>query len=617
MFPPNTFALFLDNSVRFVLVFCVFTLPLLISRAFFRPFETPKDALFICSMAFCAAGLILRAWVSPPFGLFRKSRLSLAVGGYACYTLLNAAFFPYIDRIYLLNLSGCFLLFFVISAVADDRLRARIFQALGLAALLLSIYGSSQFFGVARLNPYGNYFGSQLPFGKRIFVTLGNPNLVGGFYALLLPLMAACWVDAIRKGRRGAWWGIVFVCSGCALLMSQTRGSWLCAACALGLFAVMAWKESLRVFISKHVASVLLLLFVGILGGYAAFSTLERSTKLTTTGSWAQRMGWYETTLQMIRQRPLFGHGIGTFAIYFPLAQNERRVAEKWGGSALHPRVQHPHNEHLELLHDGGIVGYSLFLWVILEALRALFRRKNIIEYGLATALLGILLDGLLMQNLRFTVIASLLWLLIGLANHAAPPRSIPLQRPAARCAFTALTTIIIALSFFAIRFEIRLLRAAYYSMEARKCYNAYLPQAALEWYRKAIAFSPNDLEMLYNIGESFEDIGARPQAIAMYQRLLTLAPYWLDVNFRLGLLFKQEGELRRAKEYFQQQIRIDNLHWESYYQLALAELAQGNRAGAVALLNEILAMRRINRKIVPAAVIQQVNVLLQASSQS
>ena len=221
------------------------------------------------------------------------------------------------------------------------------------------------------------------------------------------------------------------------------------------------------------------------------------------------------------------------------------------------------------------------------------------------------------MQNLRFTVIASLLWLLIGVANHAAPPRSIPLQYPAARCAFTALTTIIIALSFFAIRFEIRLLRAAYYLMEARKCYNAYSPQAALEWYRKAIAFSPNDLEMLYNIGESFEDIGgARSQAILMYERLLTLAPYWLDVNFRLGLLYKQEGELRRAKEYFQQQIRIDNLHWESYYQLALAELAQGNRAEAVSLLNEILAMRRINRKIVPAAAVQQVNALLQDSSQ-
>lgn len=612
----NPVAIFLENAVKSLLLFCVFTLPLLVSRLFFRPFETPRDALLVCSMACCAAGMFAAALVSPEFPLFRKSRLTAALGCYAVYTALNAVMFPYVDRVYFLNVCGELLLCFVASAVADAPCRSCLLFLLSCVALLLSLYGASQFFGVALLNPYGNYFGSQLPFGTRIFVTLGNPNLVGGFYALLLPLMAACWVDAIRKGRRGAWWGIVFVCSGIALLMSQTRGSWLCAACALGLFAVMAWKESLRAFIRKHAASVLLLLFVGILGGYAAFRTLETSTKLMTTSSWAQRMGWYETTLQMIRQRPLFGHGIGTFAIYFPLAQDERRVAEKWGGSALHSRVQHPHNEHLELLHDGGIVGYSLFLWGIFEALRALFRRKNLIEYGLAAALTGILLDGMLMQNLRFTVIASLLWLLIGVANHAAPPRSIPLQRPTARCAFTALTTIIIALSFFAIRFEIRLLRAAYYSMEARKCYNAYLPQAALEWYRKAIAFSPNDLEMLYNIGESFEDIGARPQAITMYERLLTLAPYWLDVNFRLGLLFKQEGELRRAKEYFQQQIRIDNLHWESYYQLALLARTQGNRAEAISLLNEILAMRRVNRKLVPTAALQQVNALLQDSSQ-
>ena len=87
-------------------------------------------------------------------------------------------------------------------------------------------------------------------------------------------------------------------------------------------------------------------------------------------------------------------------------------------------------------------------------------------------------------------------------------------------------------------------------------------------------------------------------------------------MNFRLGLLFKQEGELRRAKEYFQQQIRIDNLHWESYYQLALLARTQGNRAEAISLLNEILAMRRVNRKLVPTAALQQVNALLQDSSQ-
>ncbi len=615
MFQPKTFACFLEKSVKSILLFYVFTLPFIVSRLFFRPFETPKNALFVCSMAYCASAMLAASLLSSKSQLFKRSRATAAVSCYAFYTLLNAALFSYTDSVYVFNVSSQFLLFFVASAIADERCRSRLLFLLGLAALLLAIYGASQFFGVALLNPYGNYFGSQFPFGTRIFVTLGNPNLVGGFYVLLLPLIAACWVNAVRERRRSAWWGIVFVCSGFALLASQTRGSWMCAACALSFFAIMEWKDALRSSLRKH-AVFAFALFVGcILVGYAAFPTLERSTKLMTTGSWTQRMGWYETTLRMIWKRPFFGHGVGTFAIYFPLDQNERQIAKKWGMSALHPRVQHPHNEHLELLHDGGVIGYGLFLWVMFETLRALFRRKTIIAYGIASALIGILLDGLLMQNLRFTVIASLFWLLIGLAHHDAPPLSLSFQRPEVRCAFTALATIMIAVSVFAARFEIRMLRAAYHAMQARKLYNAYLPQAALECYRKAFDLYPNDLEMLYNIGESFESLHAQTQAITIYERLLALAPFMLDVNFRLGKLYQQEGKLLQADEYFQQQIRVDNMAWESYYHRALFAYERGKKAEAVSMLDEILAIRHISEKAVPDAALQEVNTLRQQCS--
>lgn len=590
-------------------------LPLLVSRLFFRPFETPKDALFVCSMALCAAGILLASCCSPQTALFRKSRLTLAVCCYAAYCFLNAAIFPYVDRVYLLNLIGSFLLFFVVSAIADDRLEMRVMQALGCVALLLAIYGASQFFGVAFLNPYGNYFGSQLPFGTRIFVTLGNPNLVGGLYVLLLPMLAACGLHAFQERRRSAWlWGLVWGCSCVALFMSQTRGSWLCAACALAFFAALALKRALRNMLKKYAMFCLLLGLLAIIGGYFALLQIRAATTLTTTASWRERMGFYETTLRMIRQRPVFGHGIGTFPIYYNDVRDERHLAQQWGGVALHPRVIHAHNEHLEQLHDGGLVGYGLFLWLIIEAFRVLFRRKSVIGYGLAAALFGILSDGLLMQNLRHTVIAALFWLIIGLANRDEPAvclaccSSATLKKYAPVALFTGTLLLIVPC-----RFEYRLLRAAYEAKIARTLYDTRFPQFALQWYRKSVASYPYDMQILYDAADCFVQLRDSPSALIVYQHILEHAPYFLDTHFRMAELYQRQGDIPNAKAHFLAQTAIDAMHWESYAQLVLIALEQGHRDEADAFFHELQDIQNIDEgKFAPTQDMEKLRQILE-----
>lgn len=617
IFQPHSFAVLLQKTVRILLLCCLFTVPLLVSRLFFRPFETPKDALFVCLMAFCAAGMLLASFFSPQTPLFRKSRLTLAVCCYCGYTFLNAAIFPYTDRVYLLNLSSCFLLFFVVSSISDEPFRMRLLRTLGLVALLLAIYGTSQFFGVEFLNPYGNYFNSQLPFGTRIFVTLGNPNLVGGFYVLLLPLIAACGLRAFQEGRRAWWWGAIFLCSCAALLMSQTRGSWLCAAFALMLLAALNWKQSLWIAIKKYAILWFLLAILGGIGGYVLCPKIRAVTKLTTTASLSERMVFYETTWRMIRNSPLFGHGIGTFSIYYNYVRDERHLAQKWGGVALHPRVMHAHNEHLEQLHDGGLVGYGLFLWLIIEALRRLLRRKDVISYGLAAALVGILLDGLLMQNLRHTVIAALFWLLIGLANSDEPVISSTVLMPGRLRPFLPLALFsAIALLSIPCVFEYRLLRAAYYAKTARMLYDSYLPQSALQWYRKAVAAYPYDTQVLYDAADCYVRLNDFPSALIVYQRILKRAPYFLDTHFRMAELYQRQGDAQQAAASFQQQTVIDNMHWESYVQLALLAHEQGRVAEANAFFNELLDIQKIRRgKFVPAQDIEKLKRILERNA--
>lgn len=128
-------------------------------------------------------------------------------------------------------------------------------------------------------------------------------------------------------------------------LAAQT-GWWRRGAVVLGLAActLLAWQASdnVRARFAEGLAE---------LRQYEAVDTLNTS--------WGQRLRMVEITASMIGERPLAGHGLGSWEWHW-----ERRTKQ---GTQLHSQ-RTPHNEYLLLAHQAGLPAVLLLLWLVVAA---------------------------------------------------------------------------------------------------------------------------------------------------------------------------------------------------------------------------------------------------------
>lgn len=99
-----------------------------------------------------------------------------------------------------------------------------------------------------------------------------------------------------------------------------------------------------------------LLLFLSILSCVALELFVPRA--MTDTG----RMFWWKQAIGLIKESPLFGYGIGTWAAYAPL------IAKKTGETS--PVFSQMHNDYLQLFFELGLIGIGLLGWAFYEVIQ-------------------------------------------------------------------------------------------------------------------------------------------------------------------------------------------------------------------------------------------------------
>lgn len=595
MFQAQLRVMLLKNTVPVILGGCFLIVPVVVCKQHFHLFEAMKNFVF-ASLMITGVACLLIEWILEGRIKIRQRSLTLAVFIYFAYQFISCMAFPYTDWQYFFYF-GCFIaLFLLISSGVTKQERNRILQVVIVVALFSSLYGSVQFFRLDPYNIFGDYFGSKTRFGIRIFTTFGHPNLLGGFYVFTLPVTLAFFFESRQKKRalQAFYFGSVASLSFLSLLMAQARGAIVAIICCVCV-VLGRYVNILSFFLAKRqVFRIGLIVALGFMSGIGAWG-IKHYTTFTDSASLKIRLDYYQNTLNMILEKPLLGRGFGTFNVHYPLYQNNRYTASL-GEAARNYWVEHPHNEHLEILSDGGIIGYGLFLWIVLQAFSRLLRKRTEIDFGLALALFGLLVDGLLSQNLRYIVIASLLWLIIGCANIEKPSRTVQPRffRPFTVIQWAALF-FVIALSILALRFAYRMMRVEYYMKNGHTLYRLNFHQAALPWYHHALTLDPENTNVLYFAAACYKRLDDDEHARALYVKLLNKSPNFLDVHFRLAQIYLETQKFDQAADHLQRQITINNMHWQSYYELALFEKSQGNIPKAIQYLQEILNIENVS----------------------
>lgn len=148
----------------------------------------------------------------------------------------------------------------------------------------------------------------------------------------------------------------------------------------------------------------------------------------------------------------------------------------------------------------------------------------------------------------------------------------------------------------------------------------------AAQAYRQAIAQTPNDEDLHFNLGIAYVRMGDMTNAEAEYRQALKLLPDYPEVHNNLGTLLMRAGRLTEAEEHFKQAIEempeyaqaqnnlgilrqrqrrtdeallcfqkaveLDTNNWEAHFNLATSYLQHDEREKGIAELKESL---RIN----------------------
>jgi VanZ family protein len=211
-----------------------------------------------------------------------------------------------------------------------------------------------------------------MPFGTRPDVRhhhqctafIGNPNEVGSYLAVAaLACMAAAVADAARRRWFAA--GAALLVAG--LVASQTLTAFAALiAGTIALFALVSWKHALRAVAVAGVIAIVLVFTIAPLRQRA--NQMSRQLGAARYNAFlTDRLTPFVAASLMAIDRPLTGVGPGTFGWnYHPYKlraeQRYPELRQAWSRGINYDVV---HNDHLQVLAEGGAIGYALFLALI------------------------------------------------------------------------------------------------------------------------------------------------------------------------------------------------------------------------------------------------------------
>jgi len=255
---------------------------------------------------------------------------------------------------------------------------------------------------------YGHAVAYTLETIWRLTATFKHPEDFSIYLVSVCPVAVALAVRGPCRWRGGLWVlvGLTFP----VLFLTWARGSVLAFLAEMLVLAFMLWHWAPAV-LSALMAGVGFLLVSPSVKVWAATmpSMLHQLTE-------PERLMYWQAALNMVRAHPIIGVGVNTFV----KAYSHYRIASDHF-TGIGP---YAHNQYLQLAAELGLVGLSVFLWLLIRVFRTAVWRgagrrgatsEAIVGAGLAAGLIGYLITGCLESALFYGRTSMIFWTLIGL----------------------------------------------------------------------------------------------------------------------------------------------------------------------------------------------------------
>lgn len=286
-----------------------------------------------------------------------------------------------IFMVYIVFVAGYFA---ITNAIRDFKTLMPILVLMLIAAFAVGTYGIYQhIFGFADGKTWTDT-GMFEDISTRVVSTFDNPNVLGEYLLLLVPLGAAMFL-AVKNGFAKTGHLAITAVLGLCMIYTYSRGNWIGLIVALVIFILFYDTR----FVWLGVIALLAAPFVVSQSVITRFASIG-DTKDTST---SYRVYIWMGTFNMLKDYWLCGIGLGTdaFNMIYPHYAYASIVAP------------HSHNLYLQLVVENGIIGLVSFLVIMVAYFRTVIssiikQNRNLCKAvitALAAGVFGYLVQGL------------------------------------------------------------------------------------------------------------------------------------------------------------------------------------------------------------------------------
>ncbi|NLJ84791.1 MAG: O-antigen ligase family protein [Halanaerobiaceae bacterium] len=244
------------------------------------------------------------------------------------------------------------------------------------------------------------YFSLNLPRA----VLFGGPNSLG---TLIIMYTGVGLGFLLAKGKPYSYFVYLFLpASVCALLATQSRGAWLGFAGMFVILILLNYKKKIALIflVILVLAAGLLMINPTLNDRFLSIFSLEKGGNMTRIHIW-------QASLDMIKDKPLQGVGLGVFPDVYPEYAPPAAKKEKTFAFA--------HNIFLQMAAELGLFGLLLFILAFAHAYflaYKLTKSGNPFYQGIFASLAGVFIHQQVDLPIWKTNIGIGFWLLLGLA---------------------------------------------------------------------------------------------------------------------------------------------------------------------------------------------------------
>lgn len=356
--------------------------PLLFTSFNSELFELPK-MYFVYLLTIIIVTLHLINWIRGKISLFQKTFLDIPLILFLISQIIctfnsidiHISIFGYYSRLNggLLSVICYSLLYWFLIPYFDDKFKSKIINFSLLSAFLISVFGILEHFGIDK-----NIWVQDVQ--SRVFSTLGQPNWLAAYLAILLPFSLQRFLES-QKNISIIKYSILNIILFICLLFTKSKSGILAAAISIALFFIIYLFKShqFKKIIPIILLFVTLSLFINnpikdILFPQKNISPPTSSNLNITPSENIRKIVW-KGSLDLFKKFPIFGTGVETFAYsYYWTRPVEHNLTSEW--DFLYNKA---HNEYLNFLATTGLVGFITYLILIITVLLRLIKNPVIL----------------------------------------------------------------------------------------------------------------------------------------------------------------------------------------------------------------------------------------------